>query len=239
LSHHQEAFVYDNPRRLRRPEERVGQLTNADLPPPAAHNADQDTALLAGLRARDDAAFGQLIDRYYSPMLRLATSFVRSRDEAEEVIQDTWLAVLAGIDGFQGKSSFRTWLFRILVNRARARGKREARMIPLSATAADVDSALPVFASAPVRSPEHELLGAELRAAIAAAIDGLPPEQRRVITLRDVEGWSAPEVCAALDLTPGNQRVVLHRARLHVRTALQPYLLSGRERRADCSSDLR
>jgi RNA polymerase sigma-70 factor, ECF subfamily len=103
-----------NPRRLRRPEERVGQLSNAALPPPAD---TANTTLLHNLRSRDERTFHELYKYYYSSMLRIATGFVRSRDEAEEVIQETWLSVLSGIDRFQGKSSFRTWLFRILINR--------------------------------------------------------------------------------------------------------------------------
>ena len=226
--------MFDNPRRLRRPEERVGQLTNADLPPPAELCLAEDAALITGLRARDEAAFAQLVDRYFSPMLRLAASFVRSREEAEEVIQETWLAVLRGVDRFQGHSSFRTWLFRILVNRARARGKREARTLPFSALASrsDSDGMTPFAAPEPLWSatpgdPERRLLDVELRAAIDAAIKQLPAEQQRVITLRDVEGWSAAEVCETLNLTAGNQRVLLHRARMHVRGALAPYLASG------------
>lgn len=204
----------DNPRRLRRPEERVGQLTNADLPPP--HEADADIALVHALRARDEKAFEQLIDRYYTPMLRIATGFVRSHEEAEEVIQDTWIAVLSGIGRFEGRSSFKTWLFRILLNRARTRGARESRMVPFSQHG-DID--------APAIAPDAEsaVLSAELRARVEAAIAELPPNQREVITLRDVEGWDASEVCETLDLTAANQRVLLHRARMKVRDALASY----------------
>ena len=204
----------DNPRRLRRPEERVGQLTNADLPPPDAH--DTDIALVHALRARDEKAFEQLIDRYYTPMLRIATGFVRSHEEAEEVIQDTWIAVLSGIGRFEGRSSFKTWLFRILLNRARTRGVREARMVPFSHHS-DID----VPAVAP--NAESAVLSAELRARIEAAIADLPRNQREVITLRDVEGWDAAEVCETLNLTAANQRVLLHRARMKVREALTGY----------------
>lgn len=204
-----------NPRRLRRPEERVGQLANADLPPPATD--DVDLALVYGLRARDEKAFEQLIDRYYSPMLRTATGFVRSHEEAEEVIQDTWIAVLSGIDRFESRSSFKTWLFRILLNRARTRGQREARMIPFSHHE-DVE----VRASEP--DAERELLSAELRERIESAVAALPPNQREVITLRDIEGWDASEVCETLDLTTSNQRVLLHRARMKVRASLASYL---------------
>ena len=204
----------DNPRRLRRPEERVGQLANADLPPP--NEDDADIALVHALRARDEKAFEQLIDRYYTPMLRIATGFVRSHEEAEEVIQDTWIAVLSGIGRFEGRSSFKTWLFRILLNRARTRGAREARMVPFSH---HTDIEIPGVAP----DAERAILSAELRERIEAAIADLPDHQREVITLRDVEGWDAAEVCEALDLTAANQRVLLHRARMKVREALASY----------------
>jgi RNA polymerase sigma-70 factor (ECF subfamily) len=176
--------MYDNPRRLRRPEERVGQLANADLPPPE-QRTDVDAALVAGLRVRDEAAFEQLIDRYYAPMLRLAISFVRSREEAEEVIQETWLAVLSGIHRFEGKSGFRTWLFRVLVNRARTRGKREARSLPFSAlnprpaagAATPFDAATPLWGRTP-EDPERRVLDTELRAAIDGALAQLPAHWR-------------------------------------------------------------
>ena len=157
--------MYDNPRRLRRPEERVGQLANADLPPPAESSIDQDAALVAGLRARNDAAFEQLIDRHYAAMLRLAVGFVRSREEAEEVIQETWLAVLAGVHRFEGKASFRTWLFRILVNRAQARGKREARTLPFSA----LTPTLPGRRRDAVRNRDTTLVGSVARSRASPA----------------------------------------------------------------------
>jgi RNA polymerase sigma-70 factor (ECF subfamily) len=233
--------VYANPKRLRSPEERVGTLPNADLPPPAVDDPSGEASLVAALRAGDEAAFERLLDRYYSPMLRLAASYVRSREEAEEVIQDTWLAVLSGIRRFRGHSSFKTWLFRILVNRARTRAKREARSVPFStAFAADSprtgDAANAAGATAAAAWPEtgpglitattpiDDLLARELRQRIDAAIAQLPERQRAVITLRDVEGWSADEVRNVLRLSETNQRVLLHRARVRVRDALAPYL---------------
>jgi RNA polymerase sigma-70 factor (ECF subfamily) len=213
--------MYDNPRRLRRPEERVGQLTNADLPPPAAAHADVDAALIAELRARDERAFEQLVDRYYASMLRVATGFVRSREEAEEVIQETWIAVFSGIHRFEGKSTFRTWLFRILVNRARTRARREARTVPFSAIGDPLDAE-----PAPGDASER-VLNRELRAAIAAALQTLPADQRTVVTLRDVEAWTAGEVCDALEISAANQRVLLHRGRVRMRAALLPYLEEG------------
>lgn len=213
--------MYDNPRRLRRPEERVGQLTNADLPPPAAAHADVDAALVAGLRAGNERAFEQLIDRYYSSMLRVATGFVRSREEAEEVIQETWIAVFSGVHRFEGKSSFRTWLFRILVNRARTRARREARTLPFS-----VVGNLAENESDP-RDASARVLDRELRTAIAAALETLPADQRTVVNLRDVEGWTAGEVCDALEISAANQRVLLHRGRVRMRAALLPYVEDG------------
>jgi len=223
--------MYGNPRRLRRPEERVGNVTNADLPPPE-HTVD-DAAIVARIRRGDSTVFEHLLDLFYSPMLRVAMSFVRSRDEAEEVIQDTWVAVLAGIDQFEGRSSFKTWMFRILINRARSRAKRESRTVPFSSfDRSDGFSSIkqgtapawPAPGFQHTRDPEQELLNDELRQTIDAAIAKLPALQKAVITLRDVEGWSADEVCDALSLSAGNQRVLLHRARMHVREHLTSYL---------------
>jgi RNA polymerase sigma-70 factor (ECF subfamily) len=199
--------MYQNPRRLRRPEERVGTFTNADLPPP------------------DEAGFRELHDRYYPAMLRVARSFVRSPEEAEEVIQETWIAALSGIDRFEGRSSFRTWLFRILVNRARTRGKRESRMVPFSTLASD-DAEYRYYeqTTSPAANPEEAVLDGELRGLLESAVAQLPRMQQLVISMRDIEGWSADEVCAALELSPANQRVLLHRARMKVRQQLRPYV---------------
>jgi RNA polymerase sigma-70 factor, ECF subfamily len=227
--------------RLRKPSERVGTLAHAALPPPAISASDEEQHLLRALRERDEAAFGSLLDRFYSPMLRLAESFVRSREEAEEVVQDTWLAVLNGLDRFEGRSSLKTWIFRVLVNRARTRARREARTLPFSA----LQRAVPAESGRdlePVQlppgtesldwygaawqppTPEDEFLAAELHAHIEDAVRALPPRQREVITLRDIEGWTADEVCDLLEISDGNQRVLLHRARLKVRDALTEYV---------------
>jgi RNA polymerase sigma-70 factor (ECF subfamily) len=197
------------------------------------------------LRERDERAFESLLDRYYSPMLRLARAYVRSREEAEEVVQDTWLAVLAGLDRFEGRSSLKTWIFNILVNRARSRAKREARLVPFSSFPrasgpADGEGALPVADRLLRRDPglssrwhgkgwepagpEERLLATELHARIDAAISALPPRQQEVITLRDLDGWTSEEVCGALEISEANQRVLLHRARVKVRDALEAYL---------------
>lgn len=228
---------------FRSPKERAGTLPNSSLPPP---DPGAEEALLArALRQRDEAAFDGLLDRLHSPMLRLAQVFVRSREDAEEVVQDTWLAALGGIERFQGRSSLKTWLFRILVYRARTRGKREARTVPFSALSASAESGPDDFREDPQlgetpragtelflseavhrtrKGPEVEFLAAELRRRIEDSIAGLPTRQREVITLRDLEGWSAEEVCELLDVSEANQRVLLHRARVRVRDAILPYL---------------
>lgn len=214
--------MYQNPRRLRRPEERVGTVTNADLPPPDAIGED---LLVQRLRARDEAAFEQLHARFHASMLRVAGNFVRSSAEAEEVVQDTWIAVLAGIDRFQGRSSFKTWLFRILINRARTRARRESRSTPFSALAPDDAPADSLFdVASTIASPEQTVLNNELRAVLERAVATLPRLQRLVVSLRDIEGWSAEEVCGALKISGGHQRVLLHRARMQVREKLLPYL---------------
>jgi RNA polymerase sigma-70 factor, ECF subfamily len=199
----------------------------------------EEQRLIARLRAHDEDAFMELVDRYSASLLRVALLFVSTRAVAEEVVQETWLGVLSGIDRFEGRSSLKTWIFRILTNRAKTRGAREARSIPFSSLAsAELDDDRPLvdpdrfqptgqWASPPGAwgdLPEQRLLGAETRRVISDAIDGLPPVQRTVISLRDVEGWSSEEVREALDLSEGNQRVLLHRARSKVRAALDAYL---------------
>jgi RNA polymerase sigma-70 factor (ECF subfamily) len=222
----------------------VGSLADADLPPPAPSSYEEEQLLMQALHERDEAAFALLLDRYYSPLLRLARSYVRSRDEAEEVVQETWLAVLSGLGRFQGRSSLKTWIFRILVNRARTRAKREARTLPFSSLAQPAGAAAgnreafnPEWpfhsgSAAPLSwhgqaweppDPEEALLANELNATIDTAIETLPPQQQEVITLRDLEGWTAREVCDLLEITEANQRVLLHRARKKVREALDAY----------------
>ena len=175
-------------------------------------------------------------------MVRVAQTYVPSRAVAEEVVQETWIAVMRGIEGFEGRSSLKTWIFRILANVAMRRGERESRSVPFSALAAaedtgepsvDPDRFLPAdhelfpghWAVMPARwpTPEEGLLAGETRDVIARAIEELPKAQRTVIALRDVEGWSSEEVCEALEITAGNQRVLLHRARATVRTAIEEY----------------
>ena len=200
---------------------------------------DQDQGLLERLKAGDEDAFMTLVDKYGPLMLRIALGHVRTRAVAEEVVQEAWLGVLQGLDRFEGRSSLKTWILRIVANRARTRGEREARSVPLSALEPDEPSVDPDrfrpeddprypggWAVPPqhwARMPDEELLAAETLQQVRAAIAKLPPRQQEVIVLRDVEGWEPEEVSEALDLTPGNQRVLLHRARSKVRASLEHY----------------
>lgn len=209
---------------------------------PMARTDASERALVDALRRGDQRVFAEVVDRHGAAMLRLARSFERDPAVAEEIVQDAWLGLLRGIERFEGRSSLRTWLFRIVANVARTRAAREARSVPFSALiAAEADDDRSVspdrfhgpdhrwaghWAAPPPEwsRPEHVLVSSETRVRIAAAIDALPRSQRVVITLRDVEGWSAGEVCALLEISEGNQRVVLHRARTRVRQALDHYL---------------
>jgi len=199
-----------------------------------------DADLVAQLRAGDKAAMSQLVDRWSPTMLRVARSFVDSPQSAEDVVQDAWLGMLSGLATFEGRSSLRTWTFSILVNRARTRGAREARTLPRSPLATgDEPAAGDLLAGPggePVRTwssidaqsrwdtaPESVLLSKETLFRLDRALSALPPRQRQVVTMRGVCGMSAEEVCAALDITPANQRVLLHRARAILRTALAGY----------------
>jgi len=183
-------------------------------PVPGALEAD-DTLLVKALRCREEAAFVALVRRYHSLMLRVAYAQLNDAAAAEEVVQETWLAVIRGIDSFAGRSSLRTWMFRILTNQASARLVRDGRQIPF------------FWVSDPREWPEDALLAAEVRSVIGAAVRRLPDSQRVVITLRDLEGWAPGEVCEALGLSDGNQRVLLHRARSRVREVLDEYLGNG------------
>jgi RNA polymerase sigma-70 factor, ECF subfamily len=200
-----------------------------------------DAQLLDALRAGDEGAFEALVREYHPSLVRVARIYVSSLASAEEVAQETWLGVLNGLDRFEGRSSLRTWIFRILTNIAKTRAQREGRTLPFSAlqdpgrvpeAAVDADRFLDPehprwpghWAIKPEAWPEDALLAAETRERIAEAIEALPATQRAVITLRDVEGWDGDEVCNALGLTETNQRVLLHRARSKVRGALESYL---------------
>jgi RNA polymerase sigma-70 factor, ECF subfamily len=201
-----------------------------------------DQGLVAALRDGDEQAFASLVDRHSAAMVRVAMAYVPSRAAAQEVVQETWIAVMRGIDRFEGRASLKTWIFRILTNIAMRAGARERRSVPFSALAeaedtggpsVDPDRFLPAdsalfpghWAIMPTRwpTPEEGLLAGETREVIAAAIAELPVAQRTVIALRDIEGWSSEEVSQALEISAGNQRVLLHRARSRVRTAIEDY----------------
>jgi RNA polymerase sigma-70 factor (ECF subfamily) len=201
------------------------------------------------IRRGDEGAFAALFDEFQPTLRRVVRHYVDSPAVAEEVIQETWLGVIRGIFAFEGRSSLKTWVFRILVNRAKTRATREKRTVPFAEIGTDdlegsppsVDPAQLLARDRTARhgpwnearrdrrpSPEEALLGAEVERRLAAAIDELPSNLRVILTLRDVEGWSAEDVCNALGLSDTNQRVLLHRARLKVRAALAPYLRGPR-----------
>ena len=207
---------------------------------------DDDTRLVELLRAGDERAFVALIEKFHLPMLRLASAYVGDRAVAEEVVQDTWLGVLRGLDRFEARSSLKTWIFHILVNIARTRGVREKRTIPWSQVwdPGATDAFEPAVEAGRFRPadaprwpggwisfpaswgemPEERLLSGETRGLIQAAIDALPASQREVVSLRDRDGWTAAEVCDVLQISETHQRVLLHRGRSHIRRALEQYL---------------
>lgn len=204
----------------------------------------EEWALVMALRRGDEHAFMRIVERFHLALIHLAQVYVGSRAVAEEVAQDTWVAVLQGIGRFEGRSSLKTWIFHILSNRAKTRAEREGRVVPFSALTAQADEGdepsveperfrtsedrWPGGWRTPPESwegiPEQRLLGSEMRAQVAGAIAALPPNQRTVITLRDVEGWGAEEVRDLLGISDVNQRVLLHRGRSKVRAALERYL---------------
>lgn len=203
----------------------------------------EDLCLVEQLRLGDEAAFLCLVNRYAGVMLRLAEVYVAVRAIAEEVVQETWMAVLVGLGNFKGQSSLKTWIFRILTNQAITRAKREGRSIPFSALsgpesdqtdqAVDADRFFPVdhqwpghwisFPSSWEELPEDRLLSQETRACLVRAIQALPPNQREIIILRDIDGWTSGETCGFLGISEVYQRVLLHRARSKVRGMLEKY----------------
>ena len=208
---------------------------------PAAVTTADEAELLARLRGGDERAFEALVDRHYGTMLAVARGYVKSRAVAEEVVQEAWVGVLGGLDRFEGRSSLRTWIIRIVANIARTRGAREARSVPLSSLAPEGDDAAidadrfrgrddafpghwRQYPSDWQALPEHALLGRETLQLVMSAVRELPAAQQQVITLRDISGYSSEEVCEALDISGGNQRVLLHRARARVRAALERHL---------------
>jgi RNA polymerase sigma-70 factor (ECF subfamily) len=200
-------------------------------------DATDDKALLVRLRAGDADAFEALVRRHRGRLLRLARMFVSTDASAEEIVQDTWLAVLDGLDSFEERSSLLTWISRILVNRAKTRGVREARSMPFSAMSdADSEGAEPAvdparfndrgkWSAPPARwddeTPERLVGNQEAMALLDEEIRQLPERQRIVVVLRDTLGWTADEVCNVLELNETNQRVLLHRARSRLRGRLE------------------
>ena len=229
---------------MRAKSDMVARMAEAGSPSGVGAPVSDDLQLIADLRAGDEKAFARLIEAHHSAMVRVAKGYVPSRAVAEEVVQDTWVAVLKGLDGFEGRSSLKTWIYRILLNQAMTRGQRERRSVPFSALSdpgsepaePSVDPGRfrgpgepnPGGWSRPPRrwegAPEERLLSGETLSEVAKAIDALPPSQREVIVLRDVEGFTSREVCNVLEITETNQRVLLHRARSKVRRALEGYL---------------
>lgn len=202
-----------------------------------------ESDLIAALRAGDDAVFSRLVSEWSRSMLTLARNFVSTEASAEEVVQETWLAVITGLDRFEGRSAVRTWVYRILVNIAKSRGVKEHRTLPWSSIAGEdggpsLDPAL--FHSTGEEYPGHwrtgpkawpddvavegSVLAGEVRGELRTAVDALPDRQRLVLTLRDVLGHSSDEVCQILEISQANQRVLLHRARTAVRAGLAAYL---------------
>ncbi len=193
-----------------------------------------DVALVRRLREGDAAAFTELFEALHVTLVRLAQAYVRSPSIAEEIAQDTWVAVVDSLDSFEGRSALKTWIARIAINRAKTRAVRDGRQVPLD----DEDDPQPTldpssfsrsgaFKQPPHRwdeTPEALLSRREVREAIDRCLEGLPAPQRTVVTLRDIEGWSSEEVCNVLDLSESNQRVLLHRGRGRLRAALEAAL---------------
>jgi RNA polymerase sigma-70 factor, ECF subfamily len=198
--------------------------------------AQSQVELVEALRAGDEAAFARIVDELSPGLMRLARVYVSTDAAAEEVVQETWIGVVNGLDRFEGRSTLKTWIFRILVNVAKTRGVRDARSVPFSSldVTAGEDRALDPdrffgdharspgqWSIAPAPWPEDAVWEADAMRLVRDTVDGLPRAQREVITLRDMVGCSAAETCSALDLSEANQRVLLHRARAKVRAALE------------------
>jgi RNA polymerase sigma-70 factor, ECF subfamily len=213
-------------------------VTDIRVTEPWVPATPDEVDLLARLRAGDERAFEMLVEQHHSTMITVARMYVKTHATAEEVAQDAWLGVLRGLDGFEGRSSLKTWIMRIVVNAAQRRGARDARTVPFSSlvpegTEAAVDpdrfqgpddgfaGHWSRYPSDWRSLPENVVTGQETTEVVMRAIAELPIQQRTVISMRDVHGWTAEEVCAALDLSPGNQRLLLHRARSRVRAALE------------------
>ena len=204
-----------------------------------------ETGLLMALRGGDEAVFMAIVEAWGPAMLRLARAHVSSQAIAEEVVQEAWVGILRALDRFEGRSSLKTWAFRIVANIAKTRGAKESRSVPFSAATVDGEEGPAVdpdrfqspgdrypghWQTPPAPWPEHRLEAAETLNAALAAIAGLPARQREIITLRDIVGFSAEEACNALDVTETNQRVLLHRARSTVRNALESHFDAAQDR---------
>lgn len=218
----------------------LGTRADDGRPEPAAN----DARLVAGLRAGDEAVFAEVFARVDPMLRRLVRSHISTGAVAEEVVQETWIAVIDGIDRFEGRSSLTTWIASILFNQARRHGVRERRSVPFAALAAEPEQSLSVdparfqsdeapwpghWASPPRpwQRPERRLLSLEVRRQLRDALEELPERQRLVVAMRDVDGCSADEVCAILGLSAANQRVLLHRARSRLREVLEDYVGEG------------
>ena len=210
----------------------------------ASGRPSEESLLVEALRSGDESAFAQAVDRFTPAMLRLARVYGLGADAAEDVVQETWLRVLRSLSQFEGRSSFRTWLFAILGNCARGRSDAERRSVSVSSFESEGDHSVDESRFFPAQHsrwagmwstlvdswetiPDERLLAGEARDRFRQAIDALPARYATVFVLRDVEGWSSDEVCVLLDLSPENQRVLLHRARTRLRAALEEYLGSN------------
>jgi RNA polymerase sigma-70 factor (ECF subfamily) len=219
---------------------RFDRSTRVDPFDPVSPNrpAARDSELVAALRRGDERVVATLVDRYHAAMVRLALTYVGDRATAEDVAQEAWLGMLRGLGDFAGRASLKTWLFGILVNCARARRRRDRRSVPFSdlpgvdaGPTVDPDRFLPAdhrwaghWATPPAEWPEGRLLSLEIGGYLEQALAHLPDRQRAVLTLRDIEGWPAAEICTLFDISPANERVLLHRARARVRRELERYL---------------
>ncbi len=210
--------------------------------PEALADFTDDDVLVPALRRGDEGAFRWLLDHYSAPLLHLARMYVSNAEAAREAVQETWVAVITGVDRFEQRSSLKTWVYRILVNVARSKGVKEYRSVPFASLGSELEHDEPAvdpdrfrdprdrwpghWANPPVpwnAEPEDRLLGTETLSVVTTAIGELPTNQQTVITLRDVEGWDPDEVCNALEISETNQRVLLHRARSKVRRALESH----------------
>ena len=212
--------------------------------------------LLERLRAGDQSAFAELVDSWSPVLLRVARLYVATRASAEEVVQDTWLAVIEQLDRFEGRSSLRTWVFRILENQARTRGVRDARALPWSSAFGSdgIEDSGPTVAPTRFRGPadrwpggwtpagrpapwqpppEDAAVASEIRRELGAALDELPARQRTVVELRDVHGLTSDEVCERLGVSPANQRILLHRGRARLRARLEDVYRGTEREEAD------